>query len=114
MSQPSTAKPKSIKNNYIYNLIYQILLVVAPLVVTPYVSRVLLPAGIGMQSYGASIVSYFALVAALGTTTFGPKVIGTLQKDAEGRSRKFWEILIVRLTMTAVSFVFYLGYIFLV
>ena len=89
MSQPSTAKPKSIKNNYIYNLIYQILLVVAPLVVTPYVSRVLLPAGIGMQSYGASIVSYFALVAALGTTTFGPKVNGTLQKNAEGRSRKF-------------------------
>ena len=113
MSQLPAAKSKSIKKNYIYNLIYQILLVVAPLVVTPYVSRVLQPAGVGLQSYSASIVSYFALVAALGTTTFGPKVIGTLQGDAEGRSRKFWEIFFVRLMMTLISFAAYLVYVFL-
>ena len=100
----------SIKKNYIYNLIYQILLVVAPLVVTPYVSRVLQPAGIGLQSYSGSIVSYFALVAALGTATFGPKVIGTLQGDAEGRSRKFWEIFVLRLAMTLMAFAAYLAY----
>ena len=32
---------KSIKKNYMYNLLYQILITVAPLVTTPYVSRVL-------------------------------------------------------------------------
>ncbi len=103
---------KSIKKNYIYNLIYQILLVVAPLIVTPYVSRVLQPTGIGTQSYAASIVSYFALVAVLGTATFGQKAIGTLQSDAEGRSRKFWELFINRLVMTALSAAAYLVYVF--
>ena len=102
----------SIKKNYIYNLIYQILLVVAPLIVTPYVSRVLQPTGIGIQSYSASIVSYFTLVAVLGTTTFGQKAIGTLQTEAEGRSRQFWEIFLVRLITTLVSALFYIIYVF--
>ncbi|HIY99713.1 MAG TPA: flippase [Firmicutes bacterium] len=105
-------KPKSIKKNYIYNLIYQILLVVAPLIVTPYVSRVLQPTGIGIQSYSASIVSYFTLVAVLGTATFGQKAIGTLQTEAEARSRQFWEIFLVRLITTVVSALFYILYVF--
>lgn len=112
MSESAQAKPKSIRKNYIYNLIYQILLVVAPLIVTPYVSRVLQPEGVGIQSYASSIVSYFSLVAALGTVTFGQKTIGTLQEDAQGRSRKFWEIFLLRLIMTAVSAAFYLVYLF--
>ena len=102
----------SIKKNYIYNLIYQILLVVAPLIVTPYVSRVLQPTGIGIQSYSASIVSYFTLVAVLGTATFGQKAIGTLQTEAEARSRQFWEIFLVRLITTVVSALFYILYVF--
>lgn len=112
MSENVQAKPKSIRKNYIYNLIYQIMLVVAPLIVTPYVSRVLQPEGVGIQSYAASIVSYFSLVAALGTVTFGQKSIGTLQEDAQGRSRKFWEIFLLRLITTAVSAAFYLVYLF--
>ncbi len=38
-------KRKSIKLNYIYNAAYQILLLVMPLVVAPYLSRVLEPEG---------------------------------------------------------------------
>lgn len=113
MSNPDVAKPKSIKLNFIYNLVFQILRIVAPLIVTPYVSRILQPEGIGLQSYSASIVSYFTLFAVLGTVTFGPKVIGTLQGDAQGRSKKFWEIFFVRLITTSVSLAFYLLYVFL-
>ena len=38
---------KSIKRNYIYNLMYQILLLITPLITTPYLSRVLGADGIG-------------------------------------------------------------------
>ena len=31
----------NIKKNYIYNLCYQVLIVIIPLVMTPYISRVL-------------------------------------------------------------------------
>ena len=38
---------KSIKKNYFYNLAYQIFMIIVPLIVTPYVSRVLTPEGVG-------------------------------------------------------------------
>ena len=34
-------KQKSISKNYLYNLFYQILVIVMPLITTPYLSRVL-------------------------------------------------------------------------
>ena len=44
-------KKKSIKKNYLYNLTYQLLTLFAPLVTTPYISRVLGASGVGLNSY---------------------------------------------------------------
>ena len=52
---------KSIKKNYMYNLIYQILVIILPLITTPYLSRVLGAEGIGIYSYTLSITTYFIL-----------------------------------------------------
>ena len=40
----------SIKKNYIYNVAYQVLNLLAPLVTTPYISRVLGVEGVGEYS----------------------------------------------------------------
>lgn len=82
---------KSIKKNYIYNLMYQILLLLTPLITTPYLSRVLGADGIGTVSFAESVVSYFTLVATLGITTFGQREISYLQEDKKKRSQVFWE-----------------------
>ena len=42
---------KSIKKNYIYNLLYQMVALLAPLITTPYVSRILGAEAIGEYSY---------------------------------------------------------------
>lgn len=91
----------SIRKNYIYNVAYQILVLLTPLIVTPYISRVMGAAGVGEYSYTASIVSYFVLFATLGTTTYGQREISYHQKDREGRSIVFWELwlLIVGINM---------------
>ena len=39
---------KSVKKNYIYNLTYQILVMIVPLITTPYLSRVLGAEAIGI------------------------------------------------------------------
>lgn len=62
---------KSITKNYIYNLFYQILSIITPLITTPYVSRVLGAEGVGAYSYGLSIVTYFNLFGCLGLSTYG-------------------------------------------
>ncbi len=82
---------KSIKKNYIYNLSYQILLLIVPLITIPYLSRILGADGIGTVSFAESVVSYFVLFATLGITTFGQREISYVQDDAEKRTSAFWE-----------------------
>ncbi len=99
---------KSIKKNYIFNLIYQLLLLITPFITTPYLSRVLGADGIGLYSYANSIVTYFVLVATLGSTTFAQRKISYVSDDKEERSRAFWEIFIFRLVASAITLVVYL------
>lgn len=93
---------KSIKKNYLFNVSYQVLMLLTPLITTPYISRVLGADGIGQYSYTASIVSYFTLFAALGTGTYGQREISYFQDDRKERSQVFWEILILRTIMTLI------------
>ena len=52
---------KSVKKNYIYNLTYQILVMIVPLITTPYLSRVLGAEAIGIYSYTLHILYYLVL-----------------------------------------------------
>ena len=98
---------KSVKKNYIYNLIYQMLVLIIPLISMPYLSRILEVDGIGIVSYAESIVSYFVLFASLGTATFGQREISYVRDSEEQRSCVFWEIQILRTITTAFVSVFY-------
>ena len=51
------AKAPSVRKNYIYNLIYQVMTLITPFITTPYISRVLGADGTGVQSYTNSVVS---------------------------------------------------------
>ncbi len=95
-------KAQSVKKNYVYNVLYQVLLIIVPLIVTPYVSRVLLPEGVGQYSYANSLITYFALFAALGFGYYAQREIAKERENAYGRSILFWEIFICRLLPTAV------------
>lgn len=93
----------SIRKNYVYNVISQIVSILAPLVTTPYVSRVLGPAGVGRYSFTSSVVAYFLLFATLGTTTYGQREISYCQDDRKKRSRVFWEIELLSCMAVAAS-----------
>lgn len=82
----------SIKKNFIYKLLYEILAIISPLITTPYVSRILGADGIGIYSYTLSIMSYFTLFAALGTSNYGSREIARHRDDVAKASRIFWEI----------------------
>lgn len=102
---------KSIAKNYIYNLIYQMLTILLPLITTPYLSRVLGAEPIGIYGYTISIVTYFILFGSLGVAMYGQREIAYLQQDKKARSKAFWEIVIVRaITLTISIILFYLIY----
>ena len=95
-------KNKSIKTNIILNTIYQILLIVVPLITAPYVTRVLTANGIGTYSYTVSIVTYFTIFATLGTSTYGAREISQSRDDIYKRSKIFWEIEILTIFTTLI------------
>ena len=72
---------KSITKNYIYNLTYQILVLILPLITTPYISRVLGAENIGIYSYTLSISAYFILFGSLGVALYGQREIAYNQEN---------------------------------
>lgn len=103
---------KSIAKNYLYNLTYQILTLILPLITTPYVSRVLGAEGIGIYSYTYSIVSYFILFGGLGIALYGKREIAYAGENKQKRKKVFWELVIFRLITLAVAIIIY--YIFFI
>lgn len=102
---------KSIAKNYTYNVIYQILVMIIPLITTPYVSRVLGAEAIGIYSYTLSIATYFALFGTLGISLYAQREIAYVQEDKKKRSLIFWEINIIRLITMAMSImIFYFSF----
>ena len=94
--------------NYLYNLSYQILVLIVPLITTPYVSRVLGAKGVGTFSYTNSIVQYFILFGCIGLNLYGQREIAYVQHENEKRDKVFWELVILRIIAVSISLtVFY-------
>lgn len=94
---------QSITKNYLYNLFYQILIIIVPLFTTPYLSRVLGAEAIGIYSYTLSIATYFILFGSLGVAMYGQREIAYVQDDKEKRSKIFFEIVIMRFITLGIS-----------
>ncbi len=90
----------SIKKNYIYNLIYQMVALMVPLITTPYVSRVLGADGVGMYSYTYSMATYFVLFGNLGVNEYGKIQVAGLRDEKKEISRLFWELSLFKIGMT--------------
>lgn len=103
---------KSITKNYVYNLIYQVLVLILPLVTTPYISRVLGAENIGIYSYTLSISAYFILFGSLGVALYGQREIAYNQENKKKYSIIFWEILLLRIiTMSISAAIFYFAFV---
>lgn len=102
-------KKKSIKKNYIYNLSYQILIIILPIITTPYLARILGANGTGIYGYTISIVTYFILFGSLGLNLYGQREIAYIQDDKEKRSKIFSELVILKtITMLISIILFYI------
>ena len=90
--------------NYAYNLSYQLLVIILPIITTPYVTRVFSSDDLGTYGYFNSIVTYFILLATLGVANYGTKVISGHRKEIE---KNFWGIYSLQLGATVLSLILY-------
>lgn len=99
--------------NYLYNAFYQIFVLLVPLVTTPYLSRVLGPHGVGINSYTNSIIQYFILAGSIGIGMYGNRQIAFVRDDKEKLTRTFYEIFFLRIITITIAYVFFVVFLLL-
>ncbi|EUC82538.1 polysaccharide biosynthesis protein [Streptococcus sp. CM6] len=91
--------------NYLYNLSYQLLVIVLPVITTPYITRVFSSDDLGSYGYYNSIVTYFILLATLGVANYGTKEISGHRKEVE---KTFWGIYSLQVLSTCLAVILYI------
>ena len=95
----------SLKKNIAISTVYQVLLIILPIITAPYVARVLGPDQSGIYDYTNSIQTYFAMFAALGTASYGAREIARVRNDIAMRSKLFWEIELMTVMTSTVCII---------
>ena len=91
--------------NYAYNLSYQLLVIILPIITTPYVTRIFSSNDLGLYGYFNSIVTYFILLATLGVANYGTKEISGNRKEIK---KNFWGIYTLQLGAALLSILLYI------
>ena len=99
-----------IAKNYLYNAIYQVFIIIVPLLTIPYLSRILGPSGIGINSYTNSIVQYFVLFGSIGVDLYGNRQIAFVRDNQVKMSKVFYEIFILRLLTICLAYCLFIAF----
>ena len=95
---------RSIKTNYIFNLINTVSSFIFPVITFPYASRIMLAEGIGLVNFYQSIIQYLSLLTCLGIPMYAIREIAKVRDDPQECSKTTLEILSLHLFLT------FLGY----
>ena len=94
----------SVKTNFIMNAILSLSSVLFPLITFPYISRTLLPEGIGKVSFATSIISYFSLFSQLGIPIYGIRACAIVRDDKEKLSQTVQEIFLINFAASILTY----------
>ena len=96
---------KKLTINYFYNMLYQVLTLIIPIITAPYLARTLQATANGINNYTSSIVYWFTLIGMLGITLYGNKEIAKVRDNKEKLSKKFWEIFTLQFLSNLISLI---------
>lgn len=104
----------NIKKNFLYQSAYQMLMIISPLITSPYVSRMLGAENLGVYSYGYSMAYYFGIFAVLGVSNYGNRAIAKVKEsDLASRNKLFSEIFVMQAITSIFVVACYLLYVYL-
>ncbi|WP_302632284.1 flippase [uncultured Clostridium sp.] len=94
--------------NFLYNVSYQLLVIILPLITVPYVSNILGAEGIGDYAFTYANMQYFVIFGMVGITLYGNRQIAYVRENKENLKNTFYSIYTLQLITTTISFVLYL------
>jgi len=104
-------KKTSTKVNLVYNMTYQILIMILPLITAPYVARVIGVEGIGIYSYYHSCALYFVYFGMLGISNYGNRSIAQVRGDTSKLNEVFSSIYALQLITSSIAVTIFLLYV---
>lgn len=104
---------KSVKKNFAWQFLIEVLNMLIPLLTSPIIARSLGAEGIGIYSYVFVIVNYFALTASLGMFQYGTREIASNRDDNKQLSKSFSELFLLQLIIGIGVLIVYIIYVFL-
>lgn len=96
---------KSIKANYIFNLLNSVSQLLFPLITFPYASRIMMADGIGQVQFFSSIISYISLFTCLGIPMYAIREVAKVRNDVAKMSTTTIEILLLHAMLTILGYV---------
>lgn len=93
--------------NFLYNLSYQILVLILPLITVPYVSNILGSKGIGDYAFTFANTQYFILFGMVGITLYGNREIAYIRNNKEELKNNFYSIYLVQLSTMSLSIIIF-------
>lgn len=100
----------SIKKNFMYQTVLQILLMILPFITSPYLARVIGAEGVGIYSYTYSFASYFIIISKLGIDRYGARVIAQ-NRNNNNLNEIFSNLFYVHAIISFCVIVSYAGYV---
>lgn len=97
-----------ILKNYLYNIFYQIFVLLVPIVTTPYLARVIGPTGVGINSYTNATIQYFILFGSIGINLYGNRQVAFVRNNRELLTQTFYEIYILRIISITLAYLVFL------
>ena len=97
-----------VAKNFLYNVSYQLLVIILPLITVPYVSNILGAEGIGDYAFTYANMQYFVIFGMVGITLYGNRQIAYVRDNKEKLRNTFFSIYTLQLITTTISFILYL------
>lgn len=102
-------KKSRVSVNYIYNVLYQILTFLTPIITAPILTRTLGASNIGIYDYTYSVVNWFILFGMLGVNLYGNKEIAkaSTTNDKNVISKVFSQIFTMQMITVFLSLILF-------
>ena len=98
---------KKTLTNIFYSCCVQLLGIIVPLITSPYISRILRPTNLGIYTYIDSVSQVFMTIGLIGLSNYGIREIAYSKDNKKERSKTFFEIMILRIILLAISYFCY-------
>ena len=111
-NSPEKIQGDSVKKNLSFQFIYQVLILVLPLVLAPYLTRTLGDTALGVYSYSYSIGQIFVVLANLGISKYGQRIIAEKKGNVIELRKVYWSLFTVHAVVSAFVFAAYMVFAF--